>query len=684
MSDHLAHTQSPIFDSSVDPAERYEIVGRIASGGMAEIYLAKMLTTAGVEREVVLKRLLPELQQDHEFVQMFHDEAQIASQLNHPNVVQIFELGELDESLFISMELLRGVNLRDLLARLHHDNQKIPTEIACRIFCGALEGLGYAHNFSDQNNRPLNIIHRDVSPQNIIVTYEGTVKVVDFGVAKAEGKLHQTRAGLVKGKFAYMSPEQVQGHGLDGRSDIFALSEIFYELLLHRHPFFAESDMDVLRLILEGRPPHPNALDQSFSPELADIILKAMKREPDDRYDNAQDFLLAIEQFLVNSRKPATTMSVGRFVRELFSDRMALEQKARKRNDEELLVKAMTVGRAERWEMTGTARPTPESEEEPGFADKNFEDNESTLLGVDTSVDEEDYTEETEITQAAVENPLQGLDPRIQSVSEGSNSMGNAKVEVNEDPAEAPTMMGMFTEEELEQLREAPLLQPQIDQVDATSENLSVKVEPASKNQTGPVISRSSRQPSDPAVQRPSKHNLNIGRKVAAEESRPQVKKQAPASIAATTPLAKTHPQRQDEAERSRQKRSKDQLGMWLFALGLGALIGALVYAGILIFTSTSTIHLVIRSEPSGAQIWLDGYNTGFTTPHEIPNVASDKAHRLELKHQGHKTYVRKIESAPENNGEPYVINKVLEPITDSSGENPDRKEAAAGANDGD
>ena len=170
-------------DTSIAAEDRYEIVGRIASGGMAEIYLARMRTANGQEREVVLKRLMPELQSDQEFVQMFYDEANIASQLRHPNVVQIYELGELDGSLFISMELLRGVNLRDLLARLHGRNSDLPMPLAVRIACSALDALDYAHAFSDRTGRRLNVVHHDVSPQNVIVTYDGTVKLVDFGVA---------------------------------------------------------------------------------------------------------------------------------------------------------------------------------------------------------------------------------------------------------------------------------------------------------------------------------------------------------------------------------------------------------------------------------------------------------------------------------------------------------------------
>lgn len=347
MSGYSPKVSSTGFDTSKPASERYRILGRIATGGMAEIYLARMLTSAGIEREVVLKRLMPELQTDQEFVQMFYDEARIASQMRHPNIVQIYELGELDGSLFISMELLRGVNLRDLLARVHNRDEQVPVPIAIRIACGAAEALSYAHRFTDAGGRLLNVVHRDVSPQNIILTYDGTVKLVDFGVAKAEGRIHQTRAGLIKGKFAYMSPEQISGQKIDGRSDLFALAEVFYELLLKRHPFYAATDMEVLRSILDVDPPHPLSLDSGFPAELATILVRGLQKNPGDRFPNAAAMHDALEAFLQAQRTPATTIMLGRYVRELFSDRVETEQRAREIGDEALLTESMTAGAAE-------------------------------------------------------------------------------------------------------------------------------------------------------------------------------------------------------------------------------------------------------------------------------------------------------------------------------------------------
>ena len=652
----------PLFDSSIPPEERYDIIGRIATGGMAEIYLAKMLTTAGVEREVVLKRLLPELQSDQEFVQMFHDEARIASQLHHPNVVQIFELGELDDSLFISMEHLRGVNLRDLLARLHHDNRQLPVELACRICCGALRGLGYGHEFTNETGHRQNIIHRDVSPQNIIVTYDGVVKMVDFGVAKAEGKLHQTRAGLVKGKFAYMSPEQVHGRPLDGRSDTFALAEVVYELLLHRHPFFAQSDMEVLNLILNSDPPHPSSMDQNFPAQFADILLKAMRKEPARRFSDAREFEGAIEEFLIANRTPATEMSLGRFVRELFNDRMSLEQKARETKDEDLLVKAMTVGKAERWEITGTALPQQNQSPQPYV--------------------EEDYQTDYPTSENLLAHELRNSTSSPIIVAEPVDPFVNDQefVQEPEDPSEARTMMGVFSESELAELRAG----------NQSAQNVIVSsVDPAETDSNDvddedPTLFGTSRDDlklpkpaaAPPSPAKPQKNTQSRqrgnGRLLSMEIGRPidSVPPPPAKNLAPTTPIRKAEPPApvstpppsgQSRKPTAVNKRRKDQLGIWLFVFGLGALIGALVYAGILIYGNNSTLHLVIRSEPTGAEIWLDGIDTGLTTPGELSDISAEKSTRVELKRSGFKTYVRIIEPDPDNRGEPYVINKILE-----------------------
>lgn len=591
------------------PEERFEIVGRIASGGMAEIYLARTRDEAGRSSEVVLKRLMPDLQSDREFVAMFHDEANIASKLAHPGIVRIFELGKLDGSLFISMELLRGVNLRDLLARLHHAGKKLPMPHALRIACDCLEALDYAHQFTDESGRPLNLVHRDVSPQNIMVTYDGRVKLVDFGVAKAEGRLHQTQAGLVKGKFAYMSPEQITGAPIDGRSDLFALAEVFYELLLRRHPFYAANDMDVLRAILDAEPPHPVTLDSSFPAELAAIFLKAMKKRPGDRFSSAGKMQDAIERFAGDHRLTVTSGELGRYVSDIFSDRIEMERRAREQGDDDLLIQALTAGRAEKNTLSGI----------------NVVAQESSDLDHAVSVSSELALAQTGSDEVLDDQPTTGrrrLRSEIQSLFAEEDTAGSVRPNTpggrrlddelpEEDAAEMPTVLGSFSPEQLAEVRRA---------VEKARARVLAS-DPPEAEREGPVVTRRAgaadpaelRSPPEGAVTARSKTVLHSGE---------------------TSPRART---------------KSDRVGLLFFLVGLGALVGAVIYAvQLLTQPRGDTLSIRVESVPAGAVIILDGNDIGARTPQTISSLTTDRAHEIELRLEGYRPYGQRLEPSAE------------------------------------
>jgi serine/threonine protein kinase len=639
-------------DPSIPPEERYEIVGRIASGGMAEIYLARMQTANGQYRECALKRLMPELQSDQEFVQMFYDEANIASQLTHPNVVDIFELGELDGSLFISMELLRGVNLRDLLAHLHARNETIPIPIACRIACNALDALDYAHRFTDPNGRRLNVVHRDVSPQNIIVTFDGTVKLVDFGVAKAEGRLHQTRAGLIKGKFAYMSPEQVSGGAVDGRSDIFALAEVFYEMLLKQHPFYAKSDMEVLRAILDKDPPHPTAIDGSFPAELGEIFIRAMRKAPGDRFGSAGQMQEAMEQFLQNNRTPATVTMLGQFMGDLYSERIALERRARESGNEDALIDALTAGHAE-------AAPPPPADNSPSSSAQVMRDE----LGDDfpTELPSSDHGPRDRVVEVSrepqqVQDPAEGGAPAFLAHSgytnPGTNPRDRFSSQVRglfdeesaddapvhpvdmpvDDEGEMPTMLGTLSVNEMEELRRSG-------QAVRNGYNPGVSVGPQTAARTsdhgisvGPV---------DPAL-RPQPR-ITAARVPNAASSGYPVPNPQPGAYPTSSPSGPVTPRSRTVVAAEPPPKS-DRLGLVFFVAGLGALVGAIAYAGWLYTSNKSTVTaLELTTTPPGAVILLDGADTGARTPRSFRNVPSDREHEIEFRLVGHAPCTRKV-----------------------------------------
>jgi serine/threonine protein kinase len=305
--------------------DRYEILRKLATGGMAELFLAKQSGLEGFEKVVVIKRILSHLAQDEEFVTMFLDEARIAAKLSHPNIVQIYDLGKADDSYYIAMEYVSGRNVQHILNKQEEKGSLMPIEHACRILAGVCDGLHYAHSRKDYDGQPLNIVHRDISPQNILVSFAGGVKVVDFGIAKASTQLAQTRAGVLKGKYAYMSPEQVRGQPIDHRSDIFAVGLVMYESLTGRRAFERDSSLKTLKAIVQEKPLNPRELNPDIPLEVVKLLSKALEKSPDRRYKNAQEMQLAIEDYLESSPRKSNNVRLSRYLYELFDDELNSE-----------------------------------------------------------------------------------------------------------------------------------------------------------------------------------------------------------------------------------------------------------------------------------------------------------------------------------------------------------------------
>src|SRR4051812_45557952 len=245
---------------------KYQLLRKIGAGGMGQVYLARTAGSQGFEKLVVIKRILPHLVEDEEFLAMFFDEAKIAARLNHPNLVQIFDLGEANHSHYLAMEYVPGDDLRRVDVTSRKAQKPIPVGLVCRIIADAAAGLDYAHKAKDTQGKPLGLIHRDVSPQNILVGFDGAVKLIDFGVAKAAGRMQHTASGILKGKYPYMSPEQADGQEMDGRSDQFALGIVCWELLTRQRLFKGESDMHTLRLVKDCLVPKPSSLNPEIPP----------------------------------------------------------------------------------------------------------------------------------------------------------------------------------------------------------------------------------------------------------------------------------------------------------------------------------------------------------------------------------------------------------------------------------
>ncbi len=267
---------------------RYELLGKLATGGMGEIYLARLAGDGGFEKIVVVKRLLPELVASREFVAMFLDEARLAARLRHPNVCEVHEVGRDGADWWLAMQYLEGVALGELIARPREPDRARQLRAAAAMIAQAAEGLHHAHEAVGADGAPLGVVHRDVSPSNLLVTTDGVVKVLDFGIAKARGATARTEVGTIKGKYAYMAPEQVRGDALDRRCDVFALGIVAFELVTHQRLFKRPSDFLAAKAILEEPAPRADAVDPAVPAALADAIARALEREPARRWPTAR------------------------------------------------------------------------------------------------------------------------------------------------------------------------------------------------------------------------------------------------------------------------------------------------------------------------------------------------------------------------------------------------------------
>lgn len=304
---------------------KYTLVKRMAKGGMAELYLAIQRSMAGFEKLVVIKRILPEMHQDPGFIAMLLSEARVAASLSHPNIVQTFDVGEVNGTPFIAMEHVNGEDIRGVVRQMKKvGKQDFPLGLAIEIVMNVAAGLAYAHERIDLEGNKLNIVHRDISPQNVVLTFDGDVKIVDFGIAKSDTKFgHQTKSGRLKGKIPYMSPEQARGEEVDGRSDIFSLGILLFELTTGRRLFKGPSEYETLRLICEERYPLPTEVASDYPIALEAIVMKALAKDKSQRYGSARDLQRDLETFARAERIDTGSVALSEFMHDLFAEEIA-------------------------------------------------------------------------------------------------------------------------------------------------------------------------------------------------------------------------------------------------------------------------------------------------------------------------------------------------------------------------
>ena len=361
------------------PFGKYLLLERISVGGMAEVFKAKSFGVEGFEKIIAIKRILPTMVEDADFIQMFIDEAKIAGQLSHANICQIFELGKINESHFIAMEFIWGKDLLQIQNRFRKLRLHMPVSMAAFVAAKMCEGLDYAHKKKDARGQPLLVVHRDVSPQNILVSYEGEIKLIDFGIAKAATRSSKTQAGVLKGKFGYMSPEQVRGLPLDRRSDLFALGTILYELLTGERLFLGESDFSTLERVRNVDISPPSQHNRNVPPALEKIVMKSLAKEPEDRYQWANELQEELLQFVMGIQPVFTAKQLSAWMKEAFSpelarERQLLEQYKRLGRDGIISGKPAAENKVSVEQGLGRAGPPEDGAERTDLSPPSFED----------------------------------------------------------------------------------------------------------------------------------------------------------------------------------------------------------------------------------------------------------------------------------------------------------------------
>jgi len=314
----VARAERKVEATTVGDYGQYVLLERIAMGGMAEVFRAKRKGVEGFEKILAIKRILPHLSSNKDFVEMFINEAKMVAGLSHPNIVTIFELGKIEDSYFIAMEYVDGRDLRAMLAQARDRRIGVSVDLSALIVSRVASALGHAHRQRDADGRELRIVHRDISPQNILISSEGEVKLVDFGIAKAAVKAPITDSGALRGKLLYMSPEQAWGKSIDHRSDIFSLGIVFFELLTGSCPFMSSSEVSILEMVRRANVPPPSTLNPVLPGQLEAVALKALQKSPGERYQDASEMVHDLETYL-RGRPAVRSAELALFIAGLFA-----------------------------------------------------------------------------------------------------------------------------------------------------------------------------------------------------------------------------------------------------------------------------------------------------------------------------------------------------------------------------
>lgn len=299
----------------------YRVTDRLEAGGMAEVFRGEATSVAGFKKQVAIKRVLSHLASNEKFIRMFLDEARLSARLTHTNIVQVFDIGHVENTYFIVMEFIDGVNLKHLIEHLRTKKQTVPMNVAVHLATKVCEGLFYAHELTDSEGRPLHIVHRDISPPNVLLSKRGEVKITDFGLAKAASAVEKTEPGVVKGKFSYLAPETAMGQDADAQADIFAVGIMLWEMLAGRKLFQGDSDYATVKLVQQAVVPSIRTINSAVPEELERILNIALAKDKKQRYQTAQAMGEDLSSFLFSHKMRVTPLDLGKLVTEVCAER---------------------------------------------------------------------------------------------------------------------------------------------------------------------------------------------------------------------------------------------------------------------------------------------------------------------------------------------------------------------------
>lgn len=563
-------------------AGRYDILRLLGRGGMAEVFLARQTGDAGFTKHVVIKRILPHLADDADFVDMLHDEARTAAELRHPNIAHVFDVGQDGGRTYIAMEYVHGQDMRRVQRRAQREDG-IPLVHSLQMAIDTCAGLYSAHTSKDMRGVPLDIVHRDINPQNLLVSYDGVTKVVDFGIAKARSNQSNTETGVIKGKYSYMSPEQAGGYEVDARSDQFAVGIVLWELLAGKRLFKRAHDLATLAAVTDEPIPPPSRF-APITKSLDDVVMKALSRHPDDRFADCRAMMMALEDLLAEERMVHSSARVGAWMRELFADVLTKEELEQKKP-------RASIAAAGGVEHESVREETLQDASHPSTFDDNLPSLE--LAALDSRFRQATASGEDELP--ATQIGRRGPAPKAPDMSAASFA--------NTDPGETELMSSPPTFDSLPETPAQQLPAKVVSIADATERAEPLHIgDDASETSTAGYLETKLETPAKPSD-------------------------------------SGTGTSRTELIDRAQfQPMAKDDSPSWRViviacALGAVALLSTVVLA---LLIGPGTGKIVVETDPPGASVYLDGANTRRTTPTILDNVSVGVPHSIRVEKAGY------------------------------------------------